>query len=344
MRYFCTYFDSRYLARGLALYASLCEHCAPFRLWVLCMDRACHETLSTLQLPAVELVSLEEFEAGDEALRSVKPFRTPIEYYFTCTPSWPLYLLRRYPDIDRISYLDADLYFFADPLSLEREVGGRSIAIIPHRFPQRLRHQERFGIYNVGWLSFARNDSALACLERWRRQCLDWCFDRVEPGKFADQKYLDEWPSRFDEVAVVRHPGADLGPWNLAAHRLTVDNGRVLVDGTPLLFYHFHGLKQVCPWLYDANVGRYGVRLSPVVRRQIYAPYIRALRIAQARADRPATTGTLTRRVEQRLPQFGSLRRVLGLTRVIGGFRGLAQAGRAVAARSYILALSEHVG
>jgi hypothetical protein len=40
MLHFCTYFDSHYLARALALYDSLQEHCAPFELFVLCLDNS----------------------------------------------------------------------------------------------------------------------------------------------------------------------------------------------------------------------------------------------------------------------------------------------------------------
>jgi len=91
MRYFCTYFDRNYLPRGLALYRSLQCHCPAFQLWVLCMDAACYETLSALALPDVHLIAREDFEAGDEGLLAAKQTRSLIEYYFTCTPSLPLW-------------------------------------------------------------------------------------------------------------------------------------------------------------------------------------------------------------------------------------------------------------
>jgi len=68
MYFFCTYFDSHFLTRGLALYESLVRHCPCFRLFVLCMDDKCYEILSRLNLPLMEPIRLEDFEKGDEAL------------------------------------------------------------------------------------------------------------------------------------------------------------------------------------------------------------------------------------------------------------------------------------
>jgi hypothetical protein len=274
MYHFCTYFDSHYLLRGLALYRSLNQHCPSFQLWVLCMDSVCYETLFQLKLSNVHLIALEDFEAGDEELLSAKTNRTLIEYYFTCTPSLPLFILSRYPEIDRITYMDADLFFFNSPIALYDEIGAHSIAIIEHRFPPYLRKSEKHGIYNVGWLSFKRDEHALACLQWWRERCIEWCYDRVEDGRFADQKYLDIWPDRFPGVIVLRHKGANLAPWNVANYKIREDRGRVWVDEQPLIFFHFHGLKKVNAWLYNHNLALYGVKISPSVLRSIYAPYI----------------------------------------------------------------------
>jgi hypothetical protein len=238
------------------------------------MDRVCYDALSHLKLPNAQLLTLEEFEAGDEELLRAKRNRTLIEYYFTCTPSLPLFVLDRHPEVDQITYLDADLFFFSSPIPVYDEIGIHSIAIIEHRFPPNLRYKERNGIYNVGWLSFKRDEHALVCLQWWREQCIEWCYDRVEDGRFADQKYLDTWPDRFAGVIVLRHKGANLAPWNVSNYKIREDSGRVWVDEQPLIFFHFAGLKKVNAWLYNDNLSGYGVRRSRSLVRSIYAPYI----------------------------------------------------------------------
>src|SRR5439155_9587334 len=184
MRHFCTYFDRNYLSRGLALYRSLQALGRPFQLWVLCMDPVCHAALASAELPGIRPIALEDFERGDDALLRAKANRTLVEYYFTCTASLPRYVFREEPGIDLLTYVDADLYFFADPEPLFEELAGGSIAIIEHRISKRLGPLEQYGRYNVGWISFRRDANGMACLEWWRDRCLAWCYDRLEPGRF----------------------------------------------------------------------------------------------------------------------------------------------------------------
>jgi hypothetical protein len=249
----------------------------PFRLWVLCFDDLAYETLQKLALPEVDAISLKDFEEGDEELLRAKGNRSRVEYYFTCTPSLPLYILRNHPEVDVITYLDADLFFFSDPSPIYRELDRGSVLIVGHRFPPRLRHLEVYGVYNVGLLSFRRDDAALQCLYWWRERCLEWCYDRVEDGRFADQKYLDDWPTRFQHVVVLRHKGAGLAPWNVENYSLALENEHVLVDSQPLVFFHFQGLKQIKQWLYDPGLAQYGVYADSLLKRSIYGSYIREL-------------------------------------------------------------------
>ena len=125
MYYFCTYFDRHYIDKGLALYHSLVRHCSPFQLWILCMDDDTYHILSEMQLPQVHLIALTEFERDDKLLLQAKANRSLIEYYFTCTPSLPIYILNHIPEVDLITYLDADLYFFSSIEPIYRELGEK---------------------------------------------------------------------------------------------------------------------------------------------------------------------------------------------------------------------------
>ena len=138
-----------------------------------------------------------------------------MEYYFTLTPSLPLYIFNHFGEVDLITYLDSDLYFFSDPKPIYDEIRTSSIAIIGHRFSSNLRHLDERGVYNVGWMSFRRDKNALDCLEWYRERCIEWCYDRVEEYRYADQKYLDKFPKLFNEVHIIQCKGANLAPWNI---------------------------------------------------------------------------------------------------------------------------------
>jgi hypothetical protein len=278
MFYFCTYFDVNYLTKGLALYRSLARQAVAFRLWVLCFDEPTYEILSYLDLPEITPISLAEFERGDADLLRAKTNRSRVEYYFTCTPSLPLYVLNNYPDIEVISYLDADLFFFSSPAPIYQELADKSILIVEHRFPPHLREREKVnGTYNVGFVSLRKNSIGVQCLEWWRERCLEWCYDRPEDGRFADQKYLDDWPVRFPQVVVLQHKGAGLAPWNVTNYTLNLANNQMFVDSQPLVFYHFHGFRQIYRWLYDPQLTAYGARADHLLKYHIYYSYIREL-------------------------------------------------------------------
>jgi SAM-dependent methyltransferase len=288
---FCTLFDANYLARALVLYRSLAETGSDFRLRAFCMDDDSHSVLTRLDLPGLQPIALVELEAHDPELAAVKPSRTAVEYYWTATPAVCLYCLEREPELEAITYLDADLMFFADPQPIFDELGEDSVLITPHRFASRVEEQsERNGVYNVQFLTFRRTEDGLRALGWWRERCLEWCYARAEDGKFGDQKYLDDWPERFAGVHVLEHPGGGLAPWNVERHALEPRNGSVLVDGRPLVFYHFHKLRLFRPATGPAPLPLpYGVvrsrpplawttgssnPVSRVERRLIWQPYV----------------------------------------------------------------------
>jgi hypothetical protein len=274
-RHLATYFDGGYFARARVLHDSLVATGADFTLTALCLDDDALAAVRHLGADTFRPMALADLEAAHPELVAVKPTRSPAEYYFTLGPTFLHHLLDQ-DGVDSITYLDADMRFYADPEVLFDEAGDASTVIVGHRFPPRLRHLEETGRYNVAWVGFRDDADGRACLGWWRERCLEWCHDVVEPDRYADQKYLDAFPDGFAGVHVLRHPGADVAPWNLLDPPLGRVDGTYVVGGEPLVFFHFQGLKRLGPHLVDPNLAAYGTRADAAVRR-LYTEYLAEL-------------------------------------------------------------------
>jgi hypothetical protein len=281
-RTYCTQSDLRYLARTLAMIRSLRRAVPDVTVWLLCLDDATHALLSRNEEPGVRLISSSALEAGDLQLAAAKmDGRNAIEYYFTCKPPLIAYVFGREPVAEFVSYLDGDLYFFANPEPLFAEAGNASIILTPHRFPPALQHLLAHGFFNAGFLSFRRTAEGLACLEWWRRQCIAWCFDwpDEEGERHGDQRYLDKFPALFPGTFASGNLGANLAPWNVGPLRLEDREDQVVIEGRDtLLFFHFHGVKPLGPHLYQTSHDVYRAPLSPLMRRMLYLPYLKEVR------------------------------------------------------------------
>jgi len=241
--FFCTYFDRNYCDKGLALYESLVKHVPDFTLYILCLDEETYYTLKGLNLSSIKLIRLFELEEREPLFFATRKNRSLIEYYFTSTPVFIRNLMTFYPEIDIISYIDADMYLFSSIDPAYKEMGNASIFIVEHRFPPELEDRLIYGRFNVGYLSFRNDDEGRRCLDDWSRDCIAWCYDLVEGDKFADQKYLDKWENEYNGLCVSKNIGINTAPWNVSQYNIELREEQFLVNGTPLLIYHFHGLK-----------------------------------------------------------------------------------------------------
>jgi hypothetical protein len=226
------------------MYNSLLKECPSFTLYILCMDETSLSLLQNLHLKNVKLISSVEFE--DDRLKAVKKNRTPTEYSWTCAANLCSYMLKRIPERDLITYVDADTYFYNDPEPLFKEIADSSIAIIEHRFTGfRQRFQKYLGRYNVCWVSFRNDPNGIACCEWWKDKVLDWCYAYFKDGMIGDQHYLNDWTEKFQGVHIIRHEGADVAPWNIENHKVVLRNGKICIGQFPLIFYHFHNFSLV---------------------------------------------------------------------------------------------------
>lgn len=280
MNNFCTLFNSLYLSRGLAMYRSL-EKCARnFHLYIFAFDDKCYDTLRRLQLPKATIISLSDFE--DEQLLAIKPTRTAGEYCWTCTPSIILYSIRKF-GLSNCTYLDADLFFYADPAVLIEEAKGASVIITPHRYTPMYEDSESGGTYCVQFVYFKNSSEGIAVLEWWRAACIEWCYNRREPGRFGDQKYLDVWTTMFTGVHVLEHLGGGVAPWNVQQYDFDRKIGQIWGKELasqqlfPVIFYHFHGLKYTEKNSFTL-AGGYPISDNDI--EFLYKPYIRVLKDA----------------------------------------------------------------
>jgi hypothetical protein len=282
MLYFCTLFDSNYLTRGLTTYESLSQVCTDgFQLYVFTFDDRCYTILKQLNLPNLIPISLSEFE--DEALLRIKSTRSRGEYCWTCTSSTILYAINTY-QLPHCTYIDADMIFYNNPKVLIDEIPKDcNVLITEHRYTKQYDKSKIAGKYCVQFMYFDNTDNGLHILTWWRHQCLEWCYNRIEDGKFGDQKYLDDWTTRFKGVHVLQHLGGGLAPWNIQQYQIY--NDKVLIHNSlnkksitlQPIFFHFHGVK-----LYENGSVIFAPKmylLNDAIKKQFYEPYIQKLNL-----------------------------------------------------------------
>ena len=279
MRHFCTLFNSAYQFHARILYKSICEHVDidKFKFYFFCFDQDSYDYFRDLKLRNATLVSLEELEHFLPELKAVKPERSMAEYFFTSTPAICKYVMEKYSDVDEIVYLDADLFFFQSPEIVFSEIGSSSISIIPHRFNLFNYIRNIYGYYNVGWISFKKDEDGTSCLNQWYQDNIEWCFDRLTFKRYADQKYLNYWKRDFKNVHVIKHRGANVAHWNVGNYKVHLVDSAIFVDNVPLIFYHFASLKFIDKGYYT-TISSYFSSVTPAVTSLIYRPYITRLR------------------------------------------------------------------
>lgn len=262
------------------MYDSLAEETGDFHLFIVAFDEPCLKTLQSLFLVNATVISLESFE--QQELLAIKGGRTTGEYCWTCT-SWVIWYCIKTYALNHCTYLDADLLFFADPKVLTDEMGDNSVLITGHRYSARYDQSALCGIYCVQFMTFRNTPAGLAVLDWWRKACIDWCYNRIEDGKFGDQKYLDDWPERFKGIHVLKNIGGGVAPWNNQEYSFEKAADGLRVKDTHqsqrLIFYHFHDFRYCAEDTFRLTSEWYAIKKQVV--ELVYRPYAKALEAAE---------------------------------------------------------------
>ena len=290
MNIYCTLFDSNYLDKGMVLYRSLCECEENFRLYVFAFDDRCRDILRQEAPEHMVVVSLQEFESPE--LLAVKPQRTRAEYCWTCTPWTIRYVLEHYGE-PMCTYIDADMMFYSSPQYIfnDMRAKGCSVLITPHRLnrssPRMRRQEQHIGTYCVEFNTFLNDEPGREALHWWSEKCLEWCFytPDVDAPAYGDQKYLNEFPTRFSGVCICEEWGAGMAGWNAGQLRLVpgkevtpVVEVRATGKQYPAVFFHFAGITYLTRTLVNTNSGI----SDPALHKALCDPYIAAIREVRA--------------------------------------------------------------
>lgn len=268
---FCTIVTSEYLPKALALYLSLERNTMDFHLWICCMDGLVYDVLNKLNLPKVTLISLSSIE-NDELL-SVKDYRYTHEYCWTLKAPLILHIFECYKEVETIFYIDSDTYLFSSPEKLFNQLKSHSVLLTMHNFNSDFKWlYTGKGWYNAGIIGFRKDANALKCIDWWRDRCIEWCYDKIENGKFGDQKYLMEFRKRFDGVYRERMVGANAAMWNITGHNVREYGGKVQVKDKDLIFYHFSAML-ICGEREYGMWRWYYPEVDEKAKKLIYLPY-----------------------------------------------------------------------
>lgn len=164
---------------------------------------------------------------------------------------------------DQVIYVDNDIYFYSSPDFLFEKLTTVDFLLTPHFYkadPTKeqnwLEANFRVGLYNAGFFGATRN--AIPILDWWTKCCLYEMKRSYWRGLFADQKYLDLVPVKFQNVEIIKNRGCNFSGWNFELANITVDKEQLYINGDKLVFIHYSTLA---------------MELFPSIQSSIYMAY-----------------------------------------------------------------------
>ena len=260
-------FTFSYLNRARVLFASLRRFHPEWELVALLTDEP---------PPGFEFdPARESFDrvvyAGELGIPAFRSWLFKHEIVEVCTAvKGPFLLEACRSGAEAVIYLDPDTALLSDLGPIVEGLQSDDILLTPHLLdandqPLAIEDNDvatlRTGVFNLGFVAVRAEGEGLRFARWWNDRLLTHCYDDIPNGLFVDQRWCDEVPGLFDGVKVLRDPGYNVASWNLSRRKVSVEkDGRILVNGSPLRFWHFTKLGE----LGDAMTRRYAGDNYPV--------------------------------------------------------------------------------
>lgn len=279
VRHYLTAFHGAQYPQLLTMIGSLTEHCDPYRLTVLCLDR-----LALFYCQKYQINSLNFLTA--QSLIKASPYRVQLRSVFDGATEMngvprsellrPLLceLAVNFSESIQIIYVDPNVMFYAPFENVVGDVGTRQCFGMPMFRPAANGEtggddQER---YNPALIWFRKNDVCRDTIQAWVVQTLK--------GREGYQ-HFQQWRSLLGYRVMSFAPQVLVGPRQLPR----ISGSPAEMNGKVVTAFHFAGFKRTDSDLrfntVVANGHRYVMakqRVHPTTRRTIYEPYARLVR------------------------------------------------------------------
>lgn len=254
-----TIVSNNYLAYARTLTESLRKSNPSFERFICLADAPQDGVAAQGDTHIVEASTIGVPHFSDMAFRyDVMEFNTAIK------PFMFRWLLEQ-QGFDRAIYLDPDICVYRPLAEMEALLDAGASGVLTPHIMRPLEDGRRpddhdilqSGVYNLGCAAMTRQQEALDFIAWWGRRLQFQCYSDVASNLFTDQRWCDFAPSFMERLALLRHPGYNVAYWNFAHRKIEAQpDGTVTVNGEPLVFFHFSGLRYEEPKLVSKHQQR----------------------------------------------------------------------------------------
>ncbi|WP_420210575.1 hypothetical protein ACN8ZM_03785 [Burkholderia aenigmatica] len=180
-------------------------------------------------------------------LQKIAARYTPAELCWALKPLIFKYLLQVHSSA---LYFDTDIWFTGKVSGIFGELGSADILLTPHylepfgcktSFGVKALSLLRGGVFNAGFLGVQGNSRGISFLDWWADHVAVHGRNDPDNGMCGDQRWLDLVPALYSGCKISRHPGMNIGYWNLHERHIHQEDGELKANGEELIFMHFSG-------------------------------------------------------------------------------------------------------
>lgn len=255
-----------YLGQAQTLYHSMRKSNPDWKLIIGLVDK----NVNNIDFSSIKGEILEVEDLHIDGFEEMVTTYSIVELITAVKPSYFIYLLNRYPATEKIVYFDPDIMVLGSLYSLDNKLERYDIVLTPHltapitdTYLPTEKHIFDTGIFNLGFLAVKRSRNTLNMLNWWAAKLRYQCFVDLSRGMFVDQLWMNIVPAYFDHVLIDKYPGYNMAHWNLQERQITGWNDGYLVNGEPLIFFHFSHYNPSKPHEIAAFHTRYNFESRP---------------------------------------------------------------------------------